>query len=490
MQQPAIRVRCVHRHRLGRPQTRHLPASCRQPTPRDLGPRASAQGHRRLGSRASRALRRPAHRRLPSSCRKARSSRPSSSTTSSSSSQSTRAPSPSTAAPSPPVAPKTIRPMPPSPSTSPSSPRQARAAAPREPRHARPQASRRGPPRSGARPRSHHQPPDLHSEGLLPAGSRVVSRQGDRSLRRVPRALAVSCPTPNAPIARPSSTSSTPTASADAAVIDRRIEAIKSERPLTSDAAVIEPARLLVEALLPQLRAVSDGITRLDDEIARRCQQLPDFRPLRRSARRGPRPSPLAFSPPSASNASASPTPPPFRSTAGIAPVTERSGNKHWVHWRWACPNLPAPDLRRMGRQFHPTFLLGPRLLREPHGQGRVAQRHHPCPRLQVDPHPLPLLGRPHPLRRIPLPRRAPEAPLPPAQIRRRPDLHNSLAVRLRARVSRPPSRPRLASGEDDPLVTKGRHQFKLAAKGGDVAAEGGYETLLEVLSTLESRDV
>lgn len=25
---------------------------------------------------------------------------------------------------------------------------------------------------------------------------------------------------------------------------------------------------------------------------------------------------------------------------AGVAPVTERSGNKHWVHWRWACPTF------------------------------------------------------------------------------------------------------------------------------------------------------
>jgi hypothetical protein len=25
---------------------------------------------------------------------------------------------------------------------------------------------------------------------------------------------------------------------------------------------------------------------------------------------------------------------------AGIAPVTERSGNKHWVHWRWSCPKF------------------------------------------------------------------------------------------------------------------------------------------------------
>lgn len=25
---------------------------------------------------------------------------------------------------------------------------------------------------------------------------------------------------------------------------------------------------------------------------------------------------------------------------AGLAPVTERSGKKHWVHWRWECPTL------------------------------------------------------------------------------------------------------------------------------------------------------
>ena len=35
------------------------------------------------------------------------------------------------------------------------------------------------------------QPPHVHAEGLFPAGSRLVSRQGDRGLRRVPRAVAV-----------------------------------------------------------------------------------------------------------------------------------------------------------------------------------------------------------------------------------------------------------------------------------------------------------
>ena len=25
---------------------------------------------------------------------------------------------------------------------------------------------------------------------------------------------------------------------------------------------------------------------------------------------------------------------------SGVAPVTERSGNKCWIHWRWQCPTF------------------------------------------------------------------------------------------------------------------------------------------------------
>ena len=104
-----------------------------------------------------------------------------------------------------------------------------------------------------------------------------------------------------------------------ASVIERRLEAIKSERPLTSDAAVIEPARLLVEVLLPQLRAVSAGIQRLDHEIARRCQQLPDYFLFADLPGAGPS-FPHVSSPLSANNVTASPTHPPSRSTPESPP--------------------------------------------------------------------------------------------------------------------------------------------------------------------------
>ena len=122
-------------------------------------------------------------------------------------------------------------------------------------------------------------------------------------------------------------------------VIDRRIEAITSEQSLTSDPAVIEPSRLFVQALLPQLRAASAGIARLDAEIARRCEQLPDFCLFAELPGAGPVFSSrllAAFGEQRDRFTDAA----AFQKYVGIAPVTERSGNKHWVHWRWSCPTF------------------------------------------------------------------------------------------------------------------------------------------------------
>jgi len=72
-------------------------------------------------------------------------------------------------------------------------------------------------------------------------------------------------------------------------VIDQRIRAIKSATPLTTDDGIIAPHALLVAFGEQRVRYAS-------------AEALQKY--------------------------------------AGIAPVTERSGNKTWVHWRWQCPTF------------------------------------------------------------------------------------------------------------------------------------------------------
>ena len=123
-------------------------------------------------------------------------------------------------------------------------------------------------------------------------------------------------------------------------VIEERICAVKAAQPLTHDAAVISAYRLQVEILIEQLRVVLKAIDRLDGEIATTAAKLPDyellFRPLPGA---GPALAPrllAGFGEDRKRFASAE----EIQRYSGVAPVTERSGNKVWVHWRWQCPTF------------------------------------------------------------------------------------------------------------------------------------------------------
>jgi transposase len=123
------------------------------------------------------------------------------------------------------------------------------------------------------------------------------------------------------------------------AAVERRIEAIRSECPLTTDLAVIEPMTLLVQALLGQLRAASVAIQRFDEEIARLASKLPDYKLFATLPGAGPALAPrllVAFG----ERRERFPNAAAMQKYAGVAPVTERSGNKSWVHWRFACPTF------------------------------------------------------------------------------------------------------------------------------------------------------
>jgi transposase len=122
-------------------------------------------------------------------------------------------------------------------------------------------------------------------------------------------------------------------------VIDQRIQAIKSATPLTTDEGVIVPNALLVQALITQLRVILQAIADFDHAIAQRAQSHPDFPLFNALPGAGAVFAPrllVAFGEQRERYASAD----ELQQYAGIAPVTERSGNKTWVHWRLQCPTF------------------------------------------------------------------------------------------------------------------------------------------------------
>src|SRR5213594_2968137 len=122
-------------------------------------------------------------------------------------------------------------------------------------------------------------------------------------------------------------------------VIDKRIHAIKAATPLTTDEGVIAPHALLVQALVSQLRVTLQAIETFDNAIAQRAQSHPDFPLFDALPGAGPVFASrllVAFGEQRDRYASAA----ELQQYAGIAPVTERSGKKSWVHWRLQCPKF------------------------------------------------------------------------------------------------------------------------------------------------------
>jgi transposase len=121
-----------------------------------------------------------------------------------------------------------------------------------------------------------------------------------------------------------------------ARLIEERLRAMKSATPLTEDVAIIRPNQLLVQALLEQLRVSLQAIVRFDAEISTISKTLPDYSLFSALPGAGAALAPrllVAFGEQRQRYESAA----EFQKYTGIAPVTESSGKKHWVHWRLRC---------------------------------------------------------------------------------------------------------------------------------------------------------
>ncbi|MGA8147598.1 MAG: IS110 family transposase [Gallionellaceae bacterium] len=122
-------------------------------------------------------------------------------------------------------------------------------------------------------------------------------------------------------------------------VIEARVSAIKVATPLTNDTSVILPHQILAQALVQQLRALLDAIERFDAQIAAFAQTLPDYALFQALPGAGPIYAPrllAAFGEQRERYRNAA----EVQKYAGVAPVTERSGKKCWVHWRLQCPKF------------------------------------------------------------------------------------------------------------------------------------------------------
>jgi hypothetical protein len=116
----------------------------------------------------------------------------------------------------------------------------------------------------------------------------------------------------------------------------KRIQSISEAEPLTLDNAVIESHQLLAVALANQLLVAVKVIKVFDREISELFNALPDAELYNSLPGTGPCLAPrllVAIGENRSRFNSAS----EIQMYAGIAPVTVRSGQKSWIHWRYQC---------------------------------------------------------------------------------------------------------------------------------------------------------
>jgi transposase len=121
--------------------------------------------------------------------------------------------------------------------------------------------------------------------------------------------------------------------------MEQLLEQMRTARPLTTDRAIIESSLLLVRALVGQLRALHAGLQGIECRLCDLATAHPDY-PLFKSfpgAGQVLAPRLLAAWGTDRQRFQGAEQ---MQAFCGIAPVTERSGKKSWVHWRWACPKF------------------------------------------------------------------------------------------------------------------------------------------------------
>jgi transposase len=132
--------------------------------------------------------------------------------------------------------------------------------------------------------------------------------------------------------------------------IEERIRIIQNATPLTTDRAVIDASVMMVKMLSAQLRALIRPIKEYERQIRVLFESHPDAPLFAGLPGSGPVLAPrllAAFG----TDRTRFPAAEDIQKYSGIAPVTQRSGDTFWVHWRWACPKFIRQSFHEFGNQ-------------------------------------------------------------------------------------------------------------------------------------------
>ena len=133
-------------------------------------------------------------------------------------------------------------------------------------------------------------------------------------------------------------------------VLDERVTQMEKAQPLTADPAVVMAGKMMVNAVVAQIRPLRAAIEKYDVEIERIFRQHPDRAVFESFPGAGKVLAPrllAAFGADRDRFEAAL----EVQQFSGIAPVTERSGKTIWVHRRLACPKFVLQTFHEFANQ-------------------------------------------------------------------------------------------------------------------------------------------
>ena len=175
-------------------------------------------------------------------------------------------------------------------------------------------------------------------------------------------------------------------------LVERRLVGIRQAMPAIRDRAVIEAKSAVVKVSVQVIRSLIRGVADLDRKIEEAAAAHPDFFIFESLPGAGAVLAPrllaaLGSQRERYANAAE------VQAYSGIAPVTEQSGKKKWVHLL-GLSEVFAAELSRVGGAFHRSLAMGAKLLSTTAGARQGTPRGGARVGLQMDSHRLSLLER------------------------------------------------------------------------------------------------